>query len=85
MLGAFDTLSVLKSTKANAPESPKAIPIPLISVIFSLRINEAKIKTMTGESVTITELLIGVLRLNPLKKKSMLMHIPKTAQPSILG
>ena len=46
---------------------------------------DARINTITGESVTITELLIGVERLNPLKKNSILITIPKTAQPKILG
>ena len=33
----------------------------------------------------ITELFIGVERLNPLKKKSIFITIPKTAHPRILG
>ena len=85
MFGALPVLSVLKSTNTKAPAKPTIIPRVLSKVMRSFIRIEARISTITGDSVTITELLIGVERLRPLKKNNILIAIPKTAQPKILG
>ena len=80
MLGALGCSFKPKSIKTNAPPSPKKIPRLFIQVIRSLKIKAESTNSKTGESVIITELFIGVERLNPLKKASIFRAIPKKAQ-----
>ena len=46
----------------------------------SRKIKAESTKSNTGESVIMTELLIGVDKLNPLKKASIFKTMPKNAQ-----
>ena len=80
MFGAFGCSFNPKRIKTNAPAKPKNIPRLLTQVIRSLKIKAERTRSKTGESVIITELLIGVDRLNPLKKASIFKTIPKKAQ-----
>lgn len=80
ILGAFGCAFNPKRIKTKAPPRPKNIPRLFIQVIRSRKINADSTKSKTGESVIITELLMGVERLNPLKKASIFKTIPKKAQ-----
>ncbi len=84
IFGASEVELVLKKISISAPIKPKTAPEALSQVIFSrIKIAES-INTKIGEMVTITEELIGVERLKPLKKNSILMTIPNNAQAIIL-
>lgn len=85
MLGASAVELVVKNISISAPSKPNKAPEALSKVIFS-RISIAdSMKTKMGEIVTITEELIGVDKLRPLKKKSILMTIPNTVHHNIRG
>jgi len=85
IFGAIPVELVLNRINIKAPTKPSIAPDALRKVIFS-RINIAEsIKTKIGEMVTITEELIGVDKLKPLKKKSIFTTIPKMVHANILG
>jgi len=83
MFGAVIVEVVLKKININAPIKPKTAPEIFTKVIFSRIKTAESIKTIIGEIVTITEELMGVDRLKPLNEKSILMTIPKRAQPNM--
>ncbi len=56
------------------------MPKLFTKVILSFKIKAESNNSKTGEIVIITELLMGVERLNPLKKASIFKAIPKKAQ-----
>jgi len=80
MFGAFGCSFSPKRIKTKAPAKPKNIPRLFTQVILSLKIKAESTKSKTGERVIITELLMGVERLSPLKKASIFRTIPKKAQ-----
>ena len=85
IFGAVSLELLLKMINIKAPARPKTAPEAFNQVIFSrIKIAE-RMKTKIGEMVTMTEELIGVDRLKPLKKPNILMLMPKTAQPIIRG
>jgi len=85
IFGASAVELVLKKISINAPASPSTAPEAFKNVIFSrMRIAEST-NTKIGEMVTITDELIGVDKLRPLKKLSMFIDMPNTAQAIILG
>lgn len=84
-LGAFCCIFSLKRIRPKAPANPSNIPKLLIHVIRSFIKIADRINTKIGVMVAITELLMGVERLNPLKNINILITIPKTAQINNLG
>lgn len=80
MFGALACSLIPKRIKTKAPLRPKKIPRLFTQVIRSRKIKAESINNNNGESVIITELLMGVERLNPLKKASIFKAIPKNAQ-----
>ena len=63
--------------KKMAPTKPINTPkIRCFPIGFRIKMLE-KIKTIIGEVTIITEALIGLVKLNPLKKASMFNVIPK--------
>lgn len=85
MFGAEVVEVVLKKINISAPSKPNTAPEIFSKVIFSRIKTAERIKTIIGETVTMTEELMGVDRLKPLNEKSMLIIIPKRAQPKILS
>jgi hypothetical protein len=71
--------------KNAVPTSPKMIPNTLRLSMRSLRIRAESIKTIMGVVTIKTEAEMGEVKLNPLKKVSMLNATPKKAAAIIRG
>ena len=85
MLGAASVELVLNRMSIKAPIRPSIAPEAFNRVIFS-RIKIAdRTNTKIGDMVTITDELIGVDRLKPLKNPNIFIDIPNTAQAINLG
>ena len=84
ILGAFFVKALPYNTRVKAPPKPKIIPMNFNEVIFSFKNSQESNITMIGIMVMITELLIGVERLNPRIKKTIFKHIPKAVAAKIL-
>ena len=84
MFGAFIPVLELLKIKNNAPENPINIPDSFKNVIFSFKNRYDKINTMTGESVIMTPLLIGVESSSPLKKANIFTQTPKIAAKNMI-
>lgn len=65
-----DPISFPKTIKITAPNKPIKIPSNFFLVAFSFNKKDENIKTIIGEQSMITDALIGVVILNPLKKDS---------------
>ena len=61
-------ISLPKIINITAPNKPIKIPNSFFLVAFSFNKKDENIKTIIGEQTMITEALIGVVILNPLKK-----------------
>jgi len=83
MLGASCRISAPKKISPRAPISPMAIPNILRPVTFSLIRIAERISTIIGVVVTSTALFIGVDNESPLKKTSILIPMPSTAQSNM--
>ena len=85
ILGASALVSDPNSTRNKAPKKPTAIPIALGVRIFSLIITADNTTTKIGDTVISTALLIGVESDKPLKKASILIHIPNAPHKTKRG
>jgi len=85
ILGASTSCCTPNIIKASPPKRPMTAPKHLSQVTFSLIKSADSTNTKMGVMVTITELLIGVVKLKPLKKNNILRAIPSTAHNSSLG
>ena len=67
------------------PIRPSRIPKTILFCMRSFIINAESVKTIMGVETIITAALMGEVRLNPLKKVSMLKATPKKAAAIIRG
>ena len=65
--------------QTNAPIKPKAIPKNFLTPIFSFKKKYDRHKIIIGFVVANIPLFTGVESSSPLKKESILRHIPKSA------
>ena len=85
ILGASRRISFPKTIKTKAPIKPNITPTILGSNSRSFMRIAENTNTNMGVMVMSTALLMGVESSIPLKKQSMFITIPKSAQSSIFG
>lgn len=71
--------------KKIVPSSPRIIPAAILFFMGSFVNNADKTSTIIGVHTMITAADIGEVKLNPLKKVSILKATPKKAAATILG
>lgn len=85
IFGAVALDILLNMIRIKAPIKPRTAPEIFKKVIFSRMSIADKINTRIGVIVEITDELIGVVKLKPLKEKSIFITIPNSVHASILG